>query len=376
MARSSSLRQSLRMTTLIILAIVAYLTIRDSIMTSLTQKRSPSLHDDAEKTRLLRLLKEKDDTINALSASSTSSFSWLTSQISSGSSSDEVSSLASVSPPLVYPPQPLHYGLTQQTGKRALWKVATDCSFGDALHCWTRGREYEHFNDWPKKSSCSDAFDIKNASIERKALLGAVGQQLSARLSSVPASSMMNGQRPLSLNLKASAGRDLHTSIGCSKRTGLDDFDEQMRRTIEQWRKRSKVDDLPLAFTMTDQKYQDLLIEQQHVAKFIVGVSSFLVAAYDQSSRDVSCSLGLDTATPLSSSSLPSSVSSLRVATTHSKFIVAKVLAEAGVNFLFWEMDVFIFLRPPAWIFDSLSASSASSNDIIVSSHQCEYYFQ
>ena len=115
-----------------------------------------------------------------------------------------------------------------------------------------------------------------------------------------------------------------------------------MRGVIGRWRRRARSDGgLPLGFTMTDSKYRDLIPEHAHVARHIVGVSAFFVVAYDDPSQAASCALGLDTVTPQlllrrSANSQWKEVDHLRVATTTSKFVVAKALADAEVNFLFW----------------------------------------
>jgi hypothetical protein len=133
-------------------------------------------------------------------------------------------------------------------------------------------------------------------------------------------------------------------------------YTEQLDRVVSRASKQTQHHLPPIAFTITDQTYADMVDD---VAKMIhrVGfpVSDFFFVCLDQASVSAVCARGHEAIF------YPSKNQRTRV--SEAKFGVAEKLLGAGRSFLFFEMDVW-FLRSPLPYF------AHPSMDLFIGLHQ------
>jgi hypothetical protein len=242
-----------------------------------------------------------------------------------------------------------------ETARRPLWRHLVDCTAAMSNLCDLSQYEFGGTGFWEDK--CLATTPSTSVQADDSAVLK-FRKRLRSVLQGKPVSSPLTGYATPSVLIK---GLSRANQVGCD---GTTTYQQSMEKIVNKWSQRQS--ELPLGFTMTDSKYMDLVEDQYWVAKNVVGLDHFFVAAYDSESVAHSCGLGVDVVVPTDEDTRISAGSTLRARTAISKFKVANSLALMGVTFLFWEMDVFIFRHP----YPVLKALTDSNVDIIVSSHQ------
>ena len=230
----------------------------------------------AEKdAQIERVLAEKDAQISRLSMAALASPSPLLSSSSSSLSSSQA--LPEARPESAIAPPWIRSSTTAHAILLPLWRLSVDCPFGSALLCATHAAEYEHFNSFPKRvsgscsnhTSASSSFSssfLSSSAASFGRYLSVARARLTARLKpgAPPVASALTGRRPAATPPIAVSPSSSALPIGCGGAAtgGGDIFRAQMALAVAKWRETVQRDGLPLAFTMTDQKYKDVLAEQ------------------------------------------------------------------------------------------------------------------
>lgn len=253
----------------------------------------------------------------------------------------------------------LKFEAAEKPSHLPLWRQQLRCPAGSSGLCDTTVFEASNL-PWTAPDQCS-ALDTSVVSESTLARIRAAR----IKLRSAPRTASPLAGYPVA-SVEATPPRPEADQIGCMQAT--ETYEAQIEAIKTKWVGTGERS--PVGFTMTDQKYSDLIEEHLYMASNIVGLDVFFVAVYDEHARAQACRVGANVVVPVSfKKTKEDEHQALRTRTTVSKFKVAHSLSLHQMTFIFWEMDVFIFRRP-FQILDVLKPSSAENVDLVVSSHQ------